>query len=62
MNTQSGTVDSRYNKLLGRSEILLYSGCKNNEIQRNVELWDQQNYLVISGFFYIRILLYQCSS
>ena len=48
------TVDSRYNKLLGPSEITLlyieilsYAGCKNNEIQRNFELWDQENYFVI---------------
>ena len=45
------TVDSRYNKLLGPSEIcyieiLLDPGCKNNKIQRNFELWDQENYCV----------------
>ena len=50
------TVDSRYNKLLGPSEItLLYqnfviSGLQNNKIQRNFELWDQENYFVISDF------------
>ena len=50
------TVDSRYNKLLGPSEItLLYQnfvicGLQNNKIQRNVELWDQENYFVISDF------------
>ena len=56
-------LDSRYNKLLGPSEIffviskfLLYPGCKNNKIQRNFELWDQENYFVISGFCYISVL------
>ena len=49
-------MDSRYNKLLGPSEItLLYqkkniSGLQNNKIQRNFELWDQENYFVISDF------------
>ena len=57
------TVDSRYNKLLGPSEItllyieiLLYPGCKNNRIQRNFELWNQENCFVISGFCYISVL------
>ena len=68
------TVDSRYNKLLGPSEItLLYqnfviSGLQNNKIQRNFELWDQENYFVISDFvisvFFITrvhcILYYTC--
>ena len=55
------TVDSRYNKLLGPSEItLLYqnfviSGLQNNNIQRNFELWDQENYFVISVFFIMRV-------
>ena len=46
------TVDSRYNKLLGPSEItlsyqiFLYPVCKNNKIQRNFELWDQENNLI----------------
>ena len=41
---------------LGPSEItLLYqnfviSGLQNNKIQRNFELWDQENYFVISDF------------
>ena len=63
------TVDSRYNKLLGPSEItLLYqnfviSGLQNNNIQRNFELWDQENYFVmsdfvISVFFITRVPLY----
>ena len=37
-------------KLLYFIEILLYPGCKNNKIQRNFELWDQENYFVISVF------------
>ena len=55
------TVDSRYNKLLGPSEItllykkIIYPSCKNNKIQRNFELWDQQNYFVISVFFVTRV-------
>ena len=53
--------NSRYNKLLGPSEItllienFLYPGCKHNKIQRNFELWDQENYFVISGFCYISV-------
>ena len=43
-------------KLLCYVEMLLYPGCKNNKIQRNVELWDQENYFVISGFCYISVL------
>ena len=33
-------------KLLCYVEILLYLGCKNNKIQRNFKLWDQENYFV----------------
>ena len=60
-NPMQTTVDSHYNKLLEPSEItLLYrnfviSRLQNNKIQRNFELWDQENYC------YIEILLYQCS-
>ena len=43
-------------KLLCYINILLYPGCKNNKIQRNFELWDQENYFVISGFCYISVL------
>ena len=43
-------------KLLCYIEIQLYLGCKNNKIQRNFELWDQENYFVISGFCYISVL------
>ena len=47
MKCDSHTVNSRYNKLLGPSEItLLYP--KKNYIwvaKANFELWDQENYL-----------------
>ena len=43
-------------KLLCYIKIVLYPGCKNNKMQRNFELWDQENYFVISGFCYISVL------
>ena len=43
-------------KLLCYIEMLLYPGCKNNKLQRNFELWDQENYFVILGFCYISVL------
>ena len=43
-------------KLLCYIEILLYPNCKNNKIQRYFELWDQENYFVISGFCNISVL------
>ena len=57
------TVNSRYNKLLGPVklhvlcyiEILLYPGCKNNKIQRNLNFGKRKL------LCYIGILLYQCS-
>ena len=48
-------------KLLCYIEILLYPGCKNNKIQRNFELWDQENYFMLyqdfvtSMFFITRV-------
>ena len=36
--------------------IQIYPGGKNNKIQRNLELWDQENDFVISGFCYISVL------
>ena len=42
-------------KLLCYIKILLYPCWKNNKIQRNVELWDQENYFVISVFFITRV-------
>ena len=60
-NPMQTTVDSRYNslgpvKLLCHIKMLLYPGYKNNKIQRNFELWDQENYFVISRFCYISVL------
>ena len=56
-------MDSRYNKLVGTSKItllyikaLLHQGCKNNEIQRQFELWDLKNYFVITRVCYISVL------
>ena len=47
-------------KLLCSIEILLYPGCKNNNIQRNFELCYQENDFVISGFCYISVLYNEC--
>ena len=45
------TVEPRYNKLLGTMKIkLLY------QVSHYTKGWDQQNYLVIRGFCYIRPL------
>ena len=50
---QCNTVEPRYNEVLGTMKITsLYQGKK----QRNIKSWDQQNYLVIRGFCYIRPL------
>ena len=35
---------------------MLYLCCKNNKIQRNVELRDQENYFVVWGFCYISVI------
>ena len=43
-------------RLLCCIEILLYPCCGNSEIQRNFELWDQENYFVVSGFCYVSVL------
>ena len=52
------TVDSCYNKLLGPSEITVilkfcYIRVAKTKIQRNFELWDQENYNVLC---YISVL------
>ena len=53
------TVEPHYNKVLGTLKITLlyqvshYIRVKN---QRNIKSWEQQNYLVIRGFCYIRPL------
>ena len=54
-----GTVEPRYNDVLGTMKItLLYQISHYIRVkkQRNIESWDQQNYLVIRGFCYIRPL------
>ena len=53
------TVEPRYNEVLGTMKItLLYQVSHYIRVkrQRNIKSWDQQNYLVIRGFCYIRPL------
>ena len=55
------TVEPCYNEDLGTIKLtLLYQVCQYIIIrvkrQRNIKSWDQQNYLVIRGFSYIRPL------
>ena len=53
------TVEPRYNEFIGTMEItLLYQVSHYIRVkkQRNIKSWDQQNYLVIRGFCYIRPL------
>ena len=53
------TVEPRYNEVLGTMKItLLYQVSHYIRVkkQRNIKNWDQQNYLVIRGFCYIRPL------
>ena len=53
------TVEPRYNEVLGTMKItLLYQVSHYIRVkqQRNTKSWDQQNYLVIRGFCYIRPL------
>ena len=53
------TVEPRYNEVLGTMKItLLYQVSHYIRVkkQRNIKSWDQQNYLVITGFCYIRPL------
>ena len=57
--TKSDTVEPHYNEVLGTMKItLLYqvSYYIRVKTQRNIKSWDQQNYLVIRGFCYIRPL------
>ena len=54
------TVEPRYNEVLGTMKItLLYQVSHYIRVkkQRNIKSWDQQNYLVITGFCYIRPLI-----
>ena len=53
------TVEPHYNEVLGTMKItLLYQVSHYITVkkQRNIKSWDQQNYLVITGFCYIRPL------
>ena len=57
--TSFDTVESCYNEVLGTMKItLLYQVSRYIRVkkQRNIKRWDQQNYLVIRGFCYIRPL------
>ena len=54
-----GTVKPYYNEVLGTMKItLLYQVSHYIRVkkQRDIKSWDQQNYLVIRGFCYIRPL------
>ena len=56
---QSCTVEPLYNEVLGTMKIiLLYQVSRYIRVkkQRNIKSWDQQNDLVIRGFYYIRPL------
>ena len=53
------TVEPRYNEVLGTMKItLLYQVSHYIRVKnpRNIKSWDLQNYLVIIGFCYIRLL------
>ena len=53
------TVEPHYNEVIGTMKItLLYQVSHYIRVkkQRNIKSWDQQNYLVIRGFCYIRPL------
>ena len=55
----TSTVEPRYNEDLGTMKItLLYQVYHYIRVkkQRSIKSWDQQNYLVIRGFCYIRPL------
>ena len=52
-------MEPRYNKVLGTMKITLFYQVSHYirvKKQRNIKSWDQQNYLVIRGFCYIRPL------
>ena len=55
--TFHSTVEPLYNEVLGTMKFtLLYQVFHYVRVkkQRNIKIWDQQNYLVIRGFCYIR--------
>ena len=55
----TSTVEPRYNEVLGTMKITLFYQVSHYirvKKQRNIKRWDQQNYLVIRGFCYIRPL------
>ena len=54
----SNTVEPLYNEVLGTMKItLLYQVSRYVRVkERNIKSWEQQNYLVIRGFCYIRPL------
>ena len=57
LGCSNGTVEPLYNEVLGTMKItLLYQVSHYIRVkkQRNIKSWDQQNYLVIRGFCYIR--------
>ena len=65
IQTGQCTVEPRYNEVLGTMKnYLVISGFSLYQVshyirvkkQRNMKSWDQQNYLVIRGFCYIRPL------
>ena len=59
LSAHTCTVEPRYNEVLGTMKItLLYQVSHYIRVkkQRNIKSWDQQNYLVIRGFCYIRPL------
>ena len=51
-------MEPRYNEVLGTMKITLLYQISHIRVkkQRNIKSWDQQNYLVIRGFYYIRPL------
>ena len=56
-SNSASTVEPLYNEVLGTMKItLLYQVSHYIRVkkQRNIKSWDQQNYLVIRGFCYIR--------
>ena len=60
---RSTTVEPHYNEVLGTMKITLLYQVFHIRVkkQRNIKSWDQQNYLVIRGFCYIRPLYNEIS-